>query len=113
MRTVAARLALLVFMTLLVGCDHVTKVVAKAELEGEKPREVIHGVLDLQYAENRDVAFNLLRWVPEGTRTPVLIVAGGLALLLLVTVLLRRRPQIRLARAAVLLVTAGALGNYL
>src|SRR5262245_34245102 len=91
MRAIWTRLVFLGSLTLLVGCDHVTKFVAKAELEGNRPRELIRGVLDLQYAENTDIAFNLLRWVPAGIRAPSLVVVGALALLVLVAVLVRRR----------------------
>jgi signal peptidase II len=112
MSTAAARRALLGLLMLLVGCDHVTKIVAKSELEGERPRELIRGVLDLHYTENRDVAFNLLRWIPEGPRTKIVIVAGALALLGLAVALVRRPPRALLTRAALLLVAAGAAGNY-
>ncbi|HEY8924155.1 MAG TPA: signal peptidase II [Polyangia bacterium] len=113
MRTTTARLSLLGLVTLLVGCDHGTKLVAKAELQGQGPHEVIRGVLDLRYRENTDVAFNLLRAIPEGIRAPILIIAGGLALLALAAVLVRRPPRSPMGRAALLLVAAGAAGNYL
>jgi signal peptidase II len=112
MRAAAARLVVAGLLALLVGCDHGTKFIAKAELEGQHPHDLIHGVLDLQYAENRDVAFNLLRWIPEGIRVPILIVGGALALLVLAAVLVRHRPALSVARAALVLVTAGAFGNY-
>jgi len=110
----ASRLTLLALLTLLVGCDHATKLVAKTELEGQPPRPLIHSVLDLHYTENTDVAFNLLRWVPERVRAPVLVVAGVLAVVGLAVLLLRRRRDgASLSRAALLLITAGAVGNYL
>jgi len=112
MRVVAARVVLLGLLVVLVGCDHVTKSVAKAKLEGEPPRDLVHGVLDLQYAENTDVAFNVLRGVPESTRRPVLIAAGAVAVLALGALLIRRRSRSRAMQAALLLVTAGAVGNY-
>jgi signal peptidase II len=113
MRATTARLVFLGLLTLLVGCDHATKSVAKAALEGEHPRDLIHGVVDLQYRENTDMAFNLLRWIPEDVRRPTLLAGGALALLALVTTLLRRPPKVPLVRVALLLVTAGAVGNYL
>jgi signal peptidase II len=113
MTTAARRVGLFALLTILVGCDHVTKLAAKSGLEGSPPRDLIRGVLDLHYTENRDVAFNLLRWVPEGIRAPLLVAAGAVALLALVLVLLRRPLDRPLVRGAVLLVTAGALGNYL
>jgi signal peptidase II len=112
MRTITARVALFGLLTLLVGCDHVTKFVAKSQLEGERPHQLIRGVLDLSYTENRDVGFNLLRGIPEAARGKILLVAGALALLALGVALVRRAPQAPLTRAALLLLTAGAVGNY-
>lgn len=113
MRPLVQRLALIGTLTLLVGCDHATKRVAKGELEGHGPRDLIHGVLDLRYTENTDVAFNLLRTVPDRVRAPFLVVTGAVAVLGLLGFLLLRRGGTGFVRAALLLITAGAVGNYL
>jgi signal peptidase II len=113
MRAIGGRLTLLCSLMLLVGCDHGTKYVAKAALEGSRPHTLIRGVLDLQYVENTDVGFNLLRAVPERVRGPLLIFAGAAALLGLLVLLARRPLPIRGSQLALLLLTAGALGNYL
>ena len=112
MSTRAKQLAVLGVLTLLVGCDHATKYAAKADLEGEAPHKLIAGFLDLRYVENTDVAFNLLRWIPESTRAPILLITGGVAALCLVLVVLSRSRFSR-TKLALLLVTAGAVGNYL
>jgi len=109
----ASRFALILALTVLVGCDHATKLAAKAELEGQPPRSLIHGVLRLRYAENTDVAFNLIRAVPERVRAPMLVVAGAVAMVALLAFLLLRRSRFGFARVALLLMTAGALGNVL
>jgi signal peptidase II len=113
MRPIAQRLALIIGLTLLVGCDHATKRVAKGELEGQGPRYLIHGVLDLRYAENTDIAFNGLRAMPERVRAPFLVVMGAVAVMGLLGFLLLRRGGRGIGRAALLLITAGAIGNYL
>ena len=82
-------------------------------VEGQGPRYLIQGVLDLRYTENTDVAFSLLRAVPERIRGPFLIVTGAVAVIGLLGVLLFRRGRPRFGRAALLLITAGAVGNYL
>jgi signal peptidase II len=112
-RRLAGRVGLLFLLTLLVGCDHVTKRVAKAELEGHAARPLIRSVLDLHYTENTDVAFNLLDRVPERVRVPILTVAGTLAVLALLVGLLWRRGGPSGLRVGLLLVTAGAVGNVL
>jgi len=96
----------------LVGCDHVTKHVAKADLEGHPPKPMIGSVLELRYVENTDVAFNLLRAVPEKTRGPLLL-ASGLLGCAVVLVLLAGRPRRPAVQMALVLVAAGALGNTL
>jgi len=108
----AKRLVVLGALTLLVGCDHATKFAAKADLQGEAPRKLIAGILDLQYVENRDVAFNLLRWIPESSRAPILLIVSGVASLCLCLLVLSRpwRPRTKIA---LVLVAAGAVGNYL
>src|SRR5436190_2580966 len=103
------RLGSLALLGPLVGCDHATKWAAKGVLEDQPPR-LLGWVLELRYAENTDVAFNLLRWIPESARRAVLLVFGALALAALVMAMVRaRQPWLR---AALLLVTAGAAGNY-
>jgi signal peptidase II len=108
-----AHLSILVSLSFLVGCDHATKGLAKGELDGGSTRELIRGMLDLRYVENTDIAFNLLRWVPETIRTPGLLVLGAIALVALGLLLLRGRGDPRVSRLALVLITAGAIGNYL
>jgi signal peptidase II len=105
------RLAFLAAAIPLVGCDHATKWAAKGALEDQPPRQLLGRVLELRYAENTDVAFNLLRWLPESARRYGLLLFGALALVaLLVATARARRPW---ARTALLLITAGAAGNYI
>ena len=112
-KRLAGRLVNLLALFLLVGCDHATKGLAKAELETGGARELIGGFLSLRYVENTDIAFNLLRWVPEAIRFPALLVVGALAVGALCVLLLRPRWQVGLTLVSLLLVTAGAIGNYL
>jgi signal peptidase II len=109
----SAHLAVLASLLFLVGCDHATKGAAKGELDTGVTRELIRGVVELRYTENTDIAFNLLRWVPESIRAPGLLVSGALAIGGLLLLLLRARSEPGMRRFALVLVTAGALGNYL
>jgi signal peptidase II len=104
-------LSVLVPLLALVGCDHVTKYAAKAELESQPPRELITSVLDLRYVENTDIGFSLLRWVPEAIRQPLILVLGAAGIITLVVLALRRATTLA-SRVAFLLILAGALGNY-
>ena len=112
MSWMSKRASVLVALLMLVGCDHATKIAAKAELENRPPRQLIASVLELRYAENTDVAFNVLHRIPVSVRAPLLIVFGAAALLALGVLLLRSRAASG-ERAALLLLLAGAAGNYL
>ncbi len=112
-KRITARILVIFVLLLLVGCDHASKGVAKAELEAGGARDLIQGVLRLRYVENTDVAFNLLRWVPESIRFPALLVTGAVAVAGLCALLLRANFEFKLVRVALVLVTAGAIGNYL
>jgi signal peptidase II len=101
-----------VALVALVGCDHATKYAAKADLQGHPPKQMITSVLDLRYVENTDVAFNLLRAVPENVRSPLLLGFGTIGVLAMLGMILRR-PGRTATRTALVLVLAGALGNLL
>lgn len=105
-------LLLLASLVSLVGCDHATKYVAKAELQAQPAQAVVEPFLNLRYVENTDIAFNLLSFIPESVRFPLLLVLGAVATLSLLVLLLRGKVG-GWALAGLLLATAGALGNYL
>lgn len=112
-RHLASRVLILSVLLLLVGCDHATKGIAKAELANGAALELIRGVLSFRYVENTDIAFNLLRWVPETIRFPALLVLGAMAVAGLCVVLLAARWTTGVTLLALILVAAGAIGNYL
>jgi signal peptidase II len=97
----------------LVGCDHATKLAASSVLRAH-PVTLVPRVLDLQYTENRDVAFSLLRGLPIPAR-PVMLFGLAFAGLAFVAMLWwRRRHKAATAEhAAWALIAAGALGNFL
>jgi signal peptidase II len=112
-KRITSRLVSVFLLLLLVSCDHASKGVAKAELETGGAHELIGGLLSLRYVENTDIAFNLLRWVPENVRFPALLVTGALAVGALCFLLFRASKKVGLTVFALVLVTAGAVGNYL
>ncbi len=106
----ALRLALLLALLALVGCDHATKAAA---LRGrsEAPVRVVPGAVDLVYAENHDVAFSALAHVDIPHRPVVLAVVPVLLSVLLLVRLFQRRKHGLAERSGYLLLAAGALGN--
>ncbi len=98
-------------VSLLVGCDHTTKHLAETSLRWRGPVEVVPGVLDLNYVQNHDVAFNLLRWMPTVWRAPLLMAVGVLAVVVMGVWLAKRRSGSPTQVVAIALVLAGAVGN--
>lgn len=94
----------------LTGCDHATKHIAKAELENAPPRPIIGNLLNLDYTENRDTGFGLLRWIPTEKRLPVILALQSLGTLAFIFALWRRKA-FDIYAAAFALVVSGALGN--
>jgi signal peptidase II len=96
----------------LVGCDHATKHWAEAQLRDAPAMQVVPRVLDLDYTQNHDVAFNLLRWIPRDVRRPILL---GLAAVMIPIMALwwRRHARTRTEHIAFGVVFAGALGNVI
>lgn len=111
MRSLRGAVSLLVPLLGLVGCDRATKSVAKAALEHRPPHALLGSILDLRYVENTDIAFNGLRWIPPAVRGPLLVAFGALAIGVLLGLLYGRTGG-RLTRASLILILAGALGNY-
>ncbi len=107
-------LVLVLFALSLVGCDHATKQLAVSHFQAD-PIELFRGGVLLTYAENRDMAFNLLGPVlGEQARFWLLSGIKSLAVLAGVVFLLRRRTPARTTELfGVALLVAGALGNLI
>lgn len=99
---------------LLAGCqaDQVTKEWA-AERIREAPITVIPGLVELRYAENRAIAFSMLKDVPEDIRVPLIYALAGVALLSFAAMAWSRRARGTWALLPFSLVLAGAFGNLL
>jgi signal peptidase II len=110
-RRALSSLVLLFIAAFLVGCDHATKVVAKAALESRGAMALVPGVLDLRYAENRGAAFSTLAASSHPFVGPALLAFSALATLFVAVWWWRRREAPLLERAGYAFVCAGALGN--
>ena len=65
------RLALLLVVLGVAGCDQASKHWAEGSLAGKPPSTLVRDRLDLEYARNPGVSFNLERIIPVGARTPI------------------------------------------
>ncbi|HLK39164.1 MAG TPA: signal peptidase II [Polyangiaceae bacterium] len=107
------RAAFLAGVACLAGCDRASKVAAEAALSGHEPLSLVRGVLDLRYAENRDVAFNALSRVSVQVPAWGLTAFAALATMALLVAWAARRRRPLAQHAGFALVAAGALGNAL
>ncbi|REK12477.1 MAG: signal peptidase II [Planctomycetota bacterium] len=105
--------AILVILATCVGCDQVTKHIARQQLDGRPPRSYFSDVVRLVYAENPGAFLGLGGGLPPGARWALLVVvnavvAGGIAAVLLWH---SKMPWLRAAACALLL--SGAVGNLI
>lgn len=106
-------IVLTVWVASLVGCDHATKSIAQQHLRRGEPRQLISGVLDLRYVENRDVAFRTLRWIPQQLRRRLVLCTQALVVTVLIVLLVGLRDLNAPERLALALILAGGLGNFI
>ena len=110
MKLLLVRVFLIAAVAALAGCDGATKIAAKAELESSPPTSVFGDLVRLDYTENRDTGFGLLRWMEPETRLPIIVALQSLGAIVLAFMLLRRRA-FDIYAAGFALMLAGALGN--
>jgi signal peptidase II len=107
------RITFVVMALLLVGCDHASKHWAEATLRAAHHIELVPGALDLRYTQNPDVAFSLLRAVPESVRFWIILPIGIVAVFAVIALWARQRGMGLTEQLAWALVLAGAAGNLI
>lgn len=75
--------------------------------------EVIPGLFNFKYAENRAAAFSLTQSIPEGARRPLLLTVSILACVLIGVWYMRLKIADGLLLTSFALIIAGALGNFI
>ena len=103
---------LLLGALLLAGCraDQATKTWAHGTFQ-DRPITVVPQVLELRYAENRAIAFSMLRGIPEDIRSPLIFGLTSVALAALLSIFWTMRRQSAAKLIPLSLILAGALGN--
>jgi signal peptidase II len=97
----------------LVGCDHATKIAAETALRDRPPLQLVHGVVDLSYTENRDVAFDALARLSLHPASWLLVAFAIAATATVVGFWVRRRRASWPEHVGFACVVAGAIGNLL
>src|ERR1700722_12573707 len=107
----ACAAGLLACVATLVGCDHATKLAAETALRDRASIDLVPGVLDLGYHENRDVAFNALDRLALHPSSWVLVAFAVVATIAILGAWVRRRRASLPELLGFPLVVAGAIGN--
>lgn len=97
----------------LVGCDHATKHAARTLLPRPGAVEIVPGIFDLRYAENRDTAFSLTRALDFHDKASALVAIALLGVVAIAWMWWRRRTGPALEQAGYAMVVGGAVGNVL
>ncbi len=104
---------LVLCMAALVGCDHATKLAAESVLRDRPALQVVPGVVDLAYTENRDVAFDALSRMSLHPNSWLIVCFALVVTAAVAGAWVRRRSAAWPEQAGFALVLAGALGNML
>ncbi|MGD0678498.1 MAG: signal peptidase II [Polyangiaceae bacterium] len=110
-RTSPSRLAVIASLVSLVGCDHASKVAAEATLRNRAPVVVVPGMIDLSYAENRDVAFGALSRLSLRAPAWLLAALACLAIGIFIAWWLRGGAAGWSEPTAFAMIAAGGIGN--
>jgi len=105
--------AVVAILSLCVGCDQVTKEIARKQLGGQPPRSFLADTVRLVYAENPGAFLGLGAQLPPQARWVLLVVVNSLVSLSILGLLLwhTKMPAIRAMACALLL--SGAVGNLI
>ncbi len=105
--------ALVAILSLCVGCDQVTKQIARQRLDGHPPRSFLADTVRLVYAENQGAFLGLGGQLPPSIRWALLVVVNSLMATGIAALLVwhSKMPAVRAVACALLL--GGAIGNLI
>ena len=103
----------LLSILLFIGCDQVTKGIARETLAAVQPISFVNDAFRLTYAENTGVFLGMGKGLPEGLRFGLFTVAVGLVLCFILVDTLRRDGIDRGRLTAITMILAGGFGNLI
>jgi signal peptidase II len=98
---------------LIVAIDHITKLIARSNLDSGRMIEIIPGYLRLSYARNTGVAFGLFDTLQSVWKPYILAFLAILALAAIIFYSMRMPRDRNLLQLALALTMGGILGNFL
>ena len=96
-----------------VGCDQVTKVIAKETLAVSEPISFVNDTFRLTYAENTGVFLGMGKALPGSVRFGLFTVAVGAVLIFILFDTLRRDTLDKWRLTAITMILAGGFGNLI
>lgn len=96
------------FIVLLVLLDQFTKFIAKKYLIMRPPIEIINGIFDLVYVENRGAAFGIFK-----NQKLILVGFTSLVVIGLIYYFFKNKGQDKIMDICLILIIAGAIGNLI
>lgn len=106
------RLGLVLIVLATIGCDHATKYVARATLQGAPNRTYFGNMVRISYAENTGGFLSLGADLPPASRTVLFTAVTGLVLAGLGVLVFRGRLD-RLTGMGMALFVAGGISNWI
>lgn len=107
------KITLLVLTLLLCfGCDLSTKWLAKQYLQFAPAIQIIPNVIELQYTENKAIAFSMLKSITNPIRNIIIYVTSIIAFIILGIVTWQSKKESLLWLSSLMLILAGAVGNF-
>jgi signal peptidase II len=113
MRTLKKAALIVLILCSCVGCDQVTKSVARNHLASSSPIHLMEGMFRLQYSENPGAFMSLGMGLPDSVRFWLLIICVGVALTGMLQFVLFSREMDRFSVIAASLIIGGGFSNLL
>ena len=109
------RLILFVFLILsFVGCDRITKEIAKEHLATRGPVSYLHGTIQLSYAENSGAGMSVgAHWSPSTKLFALKIIPAVVLLMVLMYTIWNSQRIHLLPMLAIVLIVSGGIGNLI
>jgi len=100
----------IILTVLLIGFDQFTKWLAVTKLKGQEAFVLVKGVFELDYLENRGVAFGML----QNQRWPILVF-GAIFILVIIFVIFRlpKGTKYNILQILLVCIVAGGIGNMI
>jgi len=113
MRTLKKAALIVLILCSCVGCDQVTKNMARNHLASSSPITLMEGMFRLQYSENPGAFMSLGMDLPDSVRFWLLIICVGVALTGMLQFVLFSREMDRFSVIAASLIIGGGFSNLL